>query len=252
MSLYSPAMLGIIPARAGSTRFPEKPLALIGGRPMIQWVVDRALSSQLFDEVIVATDDERIAEAARQAGADARLTDSDIPNGTLRSYSAMKQWEAAHPDQSVGWVLNIQGDEPFVHHEQLQKLTQLIRQAGASIATLARPKLADDAEFLNPNRVKVVCDLNGKALYFSRSAIPHAPGPWLEHVGLYAFSRGALEALTHLHATDLERRERLEQMRWLEHGWHIMVGRTHHATHAVDTPEDLIQIENMLSSGEVA
>ena len=138
-----------------------------------------------------------------------------------------------------------------MHPEQLQKLAQLIRKPGAGIATLARPKTADDPERENSNRVKVTCDLNGSALYFSRSPIPSSPGPWLEHVGLYAFSRGALEALTHLHATELERRERLEQLRWLEHGWNIAVGRTRHSTHAVDTPEDLSRLRNLLKSGNL-
>ena len=148
-------------------------------------------------------------------------------------------------------VLNIQGDEPFVHPEQLQKLAQLIRLPGASIATLARPKEADHPERNNPNRVKVVCDLNGRALYFSRAAVPSSPGPWFEHVGLYAFTRGALEALSFLHPSPLEKRERLEQLRWLEHGWHIHVGNTSHATYAVDTPEDLAHLETLLKSGEL-
>ena len=116
---------------------------------------------------------------------------------------------------------------------------------------MARPKDADNPERENPNRVKVTCNLNGTALYFSRSPIPSSPGPWLEHVGLYAFSRGALEALTHLHATELEKRESLEQLRWLEHGWKITVGRTMHQTHAVDTPEDLIHLHRLLKSGEL-
>ena len=122
---------------------------------------------------------------------------------------------------------------------------------GASIATLARPKSDDDSERENPNRVKVVCDLNGRALFFSRAALPSSPGPWFEHVGLYAFTRGALDALTHLHSSPLEKREQLEQLRWLEHGWDIHVGNTSHATHSVDTPEDLIRLEAMLQKGEL-
>jgi 3-deoxy-manno-octulosonate cytidylyltransferase (CMP-KDO synthetase) len=244
------ALVGVIPARIGSTRFPEKPLALIDGVPMIARVVGRALESGVFDHLIVATDDERIAATARQAGADARLTDSGIANGTLRSHAALSQWEA-EVGYEARWVVNIQGDEPFVHPEQLQKLAQLIRRPGTAIATLARPKTAEDPDRTNPNRVKVVCDLNGNALYFSRSPLPSGEGPWFEHVGLYAFARGTLEALTHVHPTALEKAERLEQLRWLEHGWRISVGRTLHPTHAIDTPDDLKRIEARIASGEL-
>jgi len=250
MATSKPALIGIIPARYGSTRFPGKPLALIGGIPMIARVVQRVQSSKVFDHVLVATDDERIAEAAKLAGAEVAMTSPDIPNGTLRSHAALLQWERK-TGREASWVVNIQGDEPFVHPEQLLKLAQLIRKPGVSIATLARPKAADDDERMNPNRVKVVCDLSGQALYFSRSAVPSSDGVWLEHVGLYAFSRGALEALTHLHATELEKRERLEQLRWLEHGWKIMVGRTSHPTHAIDTPDDLSNLEKRFESGEI-
>jgi 3-deoxy-manno-octulosonate cytidylyltransferase (CMP-KDO synthetase) len=245
-----PKLIGIIPARWGSTRFPGKPLAELAGKTVIERVVERALSAGVCDAVLVATDDDRIAQAAKHAGAETRMTDSKLANGTLRSHAALVQWEADHATQA-DWIINVQGDEPFVHPEQLQKLAQLIRKPGAGIATLARPKDADNPERENPNRVKVTCDLNGTALYFSRSPIPSSHGPWLEHVGLYAFSRGALEALTHLHATELEKRESLEQLRWLEHGWKITVGRTMHQTHAVDTPEDLIHLHRLLKSGEL-
>lgn len=250
MSGTAPVLIGIIPARFGSTRFPGKPLAIIDGIPMIARVVARARQAQIFDHILVATDDDRIAHVAREAGSEVEMTDPDIANGTLRSYAALQQWEAT-TGRTAEWVINIQGDEPFVHAEQLQKLAQLIRKPGVAIATLARPKHSDDPDRDNPNRVKVVCDLNGNALYFSRAAIPVSEGSWLEHVGLYAFTRGALEGLTHLHATELEKRERLEQLRWLEHGWRISVGRTSHPTHAIDTPEDIIQIENRIERGEL-
>jgi 3-deoxy-manno-octulosonate cytidylyltransferase (CMP-KDO synthetase) len=174
-----------------------------------------------------------------------------LANGTLRCHAALCQWEAKQGIEAT-WVVNVQGDEPFVHPEQLQKLAQLIRKAGTSIATLARPKAADDPERANSNRVKVVCDLNGHALYFSRLPLPSGEGPWLEHVGLYAFARGTLEALTQLHPTALEKAERLEQLRWLEHGWRISVGRTTHPTHAIDTPADLKALEARIATGEVA
>ena len=250
MEIPRVSLVGIIPARIGSTRFPGKPLAPLGNKAIIARVVERALESGVCQHVLVATDDERIAHEAREAGAEAFLTDPQFANGTLRSHDALKQWEALHNIEADA-VLNIQGDEPFVHPEQLQKLAQLIRLPGASIATLARPKEADLPERNNPNRVKVVCDLNGRALYFSRAAVPSSTGPWFEHVGLYAFTRGALEALSFLHPSPLEKRERLEQLRWLEHGWHIHVGNTSHATYAVDTPEDLAHLEALLKSGEL-
>lgn len=250
MAEAHPQLIGIIPARLGSVRFPGKPLAELGGETVIERVVKRVLSAGVCDAVLVATDDNRIAQAAERAGAEARMTDPKLANGTLRSHAALVQWETDLKTEA-DWIINIQGDEPFVHPEQLKKLAQLIRKPGAGIATLARPKSENDPERENPNRVKVTCDLNGSALYFSRSPIPSSPGPWLEHVGLYAFSRGALEALTHLHATELEKRERLEQLRWLEHGWKIAVGRTEHLTHAVDTPEDLIHLQNLLEGGEL-
>ena len=135
----SAVLVAVIPARIGSTRFPEKPLARIAGVPMIARVVERVRESGAFDHILVATDDERIANAARNAGADARMTDSDLANGTLRCHAALCQWEAEQSDTKPTWVVNVQGDEPFVHPEQLQKLAQLIRKAGTSIATLARP-----------------------------------------------------------------------------------------------------------------
>lgn len=250
MSERPAALVAVIPARIGSTRFPEKPLALIAGVPMIARVVQRVRESRAFDHILVATDDERVAHAAREAGADARITDPDLANGTLRCHAALSQWEA-EVGFKAKWVVNVQGDEPFVHPEQLKKLAQLIRKAGTSVATLARPKSADDPERTNTNRVKVVCDLNGNALYFSRLPLPSGEGPWLEHVGLYAFARGTLEALTLLHPTALEKAERLEQLRWLEHGWRISVGRTAHSTYAVDTLDDLNALEARIARGEV-
>ena len=243
-------LVGIIPARIGSTRFPGKPLAKLGNRTLIARVVDRVLESGICQHVLVATDDEQIAQQAQKTGAEAFLTDANFANGTLRSHDALKQWEYLH-NCTADAVLNIQGDEPFVHPEQLQKLAQLIRLPGASIATLARPKTDLDSGRNNVNRVKVVCDLNGRALFFSRAALPSSPGTWFEHVGLYAFTRGALEALSNLHPSPLEKRESLEQLRWLEHGWHIHVGNTSQATYSVDTPEDLDYLETLLKSGEL-
>tara|TARA_B100001057_G_scaffold475798_1_gene543000 strand:+ start:709 stop:1464 length:756 start_codon:yes stop_codon:yes gene_type:complete len=250
MSERSATLVAVIPARIGSTRFPEKPLALIAGIPMVARVIQRVQESGSFDHILVATDDKRIAEIASEAGADAVMTDPELANGTLRCHAALCQWEAKVGFKAT-WVVNVQGDEPFVHPEQLQKLVQLIRKTGTSIATLARPNSSIESNPANTNRVKVVCDLNGNALYFSRMPLPSSSGPWLEHVGLYGFARGTLEALTQLHPTALEKAERLEQLRWLEHGWKILVGRTVHLTHAIDTPEDLKALESRIARGEL-
>jgi len=234
-------ILGVIPARFASTRFPGKPLALVGGVPMVVRVLRRAEESGAFGSLVVATDDERIAAEVDRVGGTAVLTSPECPNGTMRCREAARSFEATTGEIPEA-VVNIQGDEPFVHPDSLRTLTDLIRKPGAAVATLALPMAASAAELHDRNRVKVVRDLQGNALYFSRSAIPSGEGAWLKHLGLYAFTRGALEALAHLHPSPLEQREGLEQLRWLEHGWRIAVGITPHEAHCVDTPEDLDRI----------
>ena len=237
-------IVAIIPARFGSTRFPGKPLALVGGVAMIERVVRRVEGSNVVDRVVVATDDKRIEEAVKKFGGEVVMTPVDCPNGTFRCQAVI-----AHLDPKPDAILNVQGDEPFVHPEQLKELVHLIRKPGASIATLAIPMQPSDPGREDVNRVKVVRNLNGRALYFSRSPIPHSEGPWLQHVGLYAFTTTALEALVELHPTKLEEREGLEQLRWLAHGWRIDVGTTNHRTPSVDTPDDLKKIESLLGNG---
>ena len=237
-------IVAIIPARYGSTRFPGKPLALVGGVSMIERVVRRVEGSKVVDRVVVATDDKRIEEVVKKFGGEVVMTSVDCPNGTHRCQSVI-----AHLDPKPDAIINVQGDEPFVHPEQLKELVHLIRKPGASIATLAIPMKPSDPGREDVNRVKVVRNLNGRALYFSRSPIPHSEGPWLQHVGLYAFTTSALEALVELHPTKLEERESLEQLRWLSHGWRVDVGTTNHRTLSVDTPEDLKKIESLLGNG---
>jgi 3-deoxy-manno-octulosonate cytidylyltransferase (CMP-KDO synthetase) len=237
-------VVAIIPARYGSTRFPGKPLALVGGVPMIERVVRRVKGAGVVDRVIVATDDKRIEEAVLSFGGEVVMTPVSCANGTMRCHAALSQLDPK-PDA----IINVQGDEPFVHPEQLKELVHLIRKPGASIATLAHPMKSSDPGREDSNRVKVVRDLNGKALYFSRSPIPHGEGPWLLHVGLYAFTSSALDAIINLHPSKLEERENLEQLRWLSHGWKIDVGTTNHRTLSVDTPEDLVKIESLLGDG---
>ena len=241
-------ILAVIPARHGSTRFPGKPLASVAGLPMIQRVYTRVAASGACDKVVVATDDERIASVVREFGGHAVMTSQDCPNGTMRCHEAVVALEAegAHVDA----VLNIQGDEPFVHPEQITQLADMLRTPDAAVVTLAKSMPADP-EIQSPHRVKVVRNLKGRAQMFSRSPIPHGDGPWLQHVGLYGFTRTALEALVQLSPTPLEQREKLEQLRWLDHGWRIDVGTTTHLTPAVDTPEDLVAIEQLIQAGDL-
>lgn len=241
--------LAVIPARHASTRFPGKPLASVAGLPMIQRVYTRVLESGACDKVVVATDDERIANVVRDFGGEVVMTSADCPNGTVRCHQAVELLEAQGATFEA--VLNIQGDEPFVHPDQIRQLADMLRKPDAAVVTLAKSMPADP-EIHSPHRVKVVRNMKGRALMFSRSPLPHGDGPWLQHVGLYGFTRTALEALVQLSPTPLEQRERLEQLRWLDHGWRIDVGTTPHLTPAVDTPEDLIAIEELIAVGNLA
>jgi len=243
-------MLVVIPARFGSTRFPGKPLALVAGVPMVQRVYERVASAgpEACTKVVVATDDARIAEVVRGFGGEAVMTSEDCPNGTVRCHEAVVALETAG-DQFDG-VLNVQGDEPFVHPDQIAQLAEMLRKPDAAVVTLAK-SMPGDPEIHSPHRVKVVRDLAGRAQMFSRSPIPHGGGPWMQHVGLYGFTRTALEALVQLSPTPLELREKLEQLRWLDHGWRIDVGTTTHLTPSVDTPEDLAAIEGLIADGNL-
>lgn len=241
-------ILAVIPARFASTRFPGKPLAMVAGMPMIQRVYQRVADAAACQKVVVATDDERIAEAVQGFGGHVVMTSKACPNGTVRCHEAAERLEA--DGESFDAVLNVQGDEPFVHPDQIEQLAELLRKPDAAVVTLAKSMPADP-EIHSPHRVKVVRNMKGRAMMFSRSPLPSGDGPWLQHVGLYGFTRMALEALVQLSPTPLEQRERLEQLRWLDHGWRIDVGTTPHLTPAVDTPEDLLAIEAMIQSGNL-
>ncbi len=238
-------ILGVIPARFASTRFPGKPLADIGGKSMIRRVYEQAVLSELTDRVVVATDDERIYEHVRMFGAEVLLTRPDHPSGTDRCAEVAEHF----PDAQ--YVLNIQGDEPFIQPQQIDLLAHtLLEQTQSGIATLA--KIIEQAEALdNPNIVKVVLSQSGEALYFSRYAIPFLRGATSEnrlaqhtfykHIGLYGFRRETLLHITALSPTPLECAESLEQLRWLEHGFRIAVRLTDMETMGVDTPEDILR-----------
>jgi 3-deoxy-manno-octulosonate cytidylyltransferase (CMP-KDO synthetase) len=238
--------LAVIPARWGSTRFPGKALALLAGRPLIQHVVEAALGSRAFAQVVVATDDERIAEAVRRFGGLAELTSPAHHSGTDRVAELVSRL----PDDAPGVVVNLQGDEPLVHPEALRSLVEAFQDVRVEMATLVRP-LKDAAERLNPHVVKVVPDARGDALYFSRADIPYgrdgARVPRFAHVGLYGYRRATLVKLAQLPPGTLERAESLEQLRALEHGIRIRCVRTEHLSIGVDTPTDLARAEAALA-----
>ena len=240
--------IAIIPARYASTRFPGKPLAMLGGKPVIQRVYEQAIS--VLGEAYVATDDERIIKTVTDFGGKAVMTRTDHKSGTDRIEEAV---EKLATDADV--IINIQGDEPFVQASQLQALMQLFDDPETQIGTLGKP--FENMEAVdNPNSPKIVCDRRGFALYFSRSVIPHVRGkeraewiehfPYLKHLGLYAYRREVLREVTQLPQTPLELAESLEQLRWLENGYRIRVGLTDVETVGIDTPADLERAEEFL------
>lgn len=238
--------LALIPSRYASTRFPGKPLAEIGGKPIVQHVYERA--KEVFDDVYVATDDERIRSAVEQFGGKAVMTRTDHRSGTDRCYEALRHVDNEH---TFDVVVNIQGDEPFIQPSQLHSIRACFEDERTQIATLVKPFACDAAwETLeNPNSPKVVTDGNGFALYFSRSVIPYLRGveraEWLKtheyykHIGLYAYRTDVLREITSLPQSTLERAESLEQLRWLQAGYKIKVEKTDVETIGIDTPEDL-------------
>ncbi len=231
----------VIPARYGSTRFPGKPLARLGGRPMIQWVYEKARSCRGVDEVLIATDDERIGAAARSFGAGVVMTEGAIASGTDRVCKALEGQEA-------DVVVNLQGDEPFARTDMIETIFNALEE-GAEMATLASA-LAGDREYVDPNTVKVVCDNLGFALYFSRAPIPflrgEGRGSLLKHIGIYGFSRPALERFVLLPKGRLEEAESLEQLRALENGFRIRVIKTTYDGFGIDTEEDLARAEALI------
>ena len=240
----------IIPARYASTRFPGKPLALLGNKPVIQHVYEQA--SSVLSEVWVATDDDRIREAVEKFGGRVVMTRADHKSGTDRIEEA-----AEKTGTQADVIINIQGDEPFVQPSQIKTLMQLFDNADTQIGTLG--KHFENIEAVNnPNSPKIVTDKLGFALYFSRSVIPYIRGaqdnewlshfPFLKHLGLYAYRREVLHEITQLPQSSLEIAESLEQLRWLENGYRIRVGLTDVETVGIDTPEDLQRAEEFLKN----
>ena len=245
--------IAIIPARYASTRFPGKPLAMLGGKPVIQRVWEQV--SSVVDAAVVATDDERIAQAVESFGGRAIMTSPNHKSGTDRCWEAYQK-----QGEEFDVVINVQGDEPFIAHSQLRAIMACFEDENTDIATLVKPFAEEDglSALENPNSPKVVLDNDSCAVYFSRSVIPYLRGvereDWLKHhtfykhIGMYAFRRDVLGEVTALPQSTLEKAESLEQLRWLENGYKIGVGISDVETVGVDTPEDLERAEEFLKA----
>jgi 3-deoxy-manno-octulosonate cytidylyltransferase (CMP-KDO synthetase) len=227
------AAIAIIPARFNSTRFPGKPIAEIAGKPLIEHVYRRVEQAGLVSRVVVATDDRRIADAVERFGGTAVMTRDDHPSGTDRLAEAADGMQGLRPDTLV---VNVQGDEPMIEPGDIDQAIAAAQTGDAEIVTLMTKM--DSREADDPNRVKVVTDRNGMALYFSRSRIP-SKGTCFLHVGLYVYRVGFLRTFLKLEPTPLEVAERLEQLRALEHGYRIRVVEVQNESWGIDTPEDL-------------
>ncbi len=240
----------IIPARYASTRFPGKPLAVLGGKTVIQRVYEQVGS--VLSDVYVATDDERIFSCVESFGGKAVMTRTDHQSGTDRIQEAVEK-TATKADV----IINVQGDEPFVQPSQIKTLMQLFDDPSTQIGTLGKRFESIEA-VENPNSPKIVMDQRGFALYFSRSVIPYIRGkaheewlgayPFLKHLGVYAYRRDVLAEVTRLPQSSLEKAESLEQLRWLQNGYRIRVGLTDVETVGIDTPEDLQRAEEFLEN----
>lgn len=242
--------IGIIPARYASTRFPGKPLALLGGKPVIQHVYEKVAA--VLEAAYVATDDERIYDAVKSFGGQAVMTRTDHKSGTDRIEEAIEkiggEWDV---------VVNVQGDEPFVAKSQLDTICHCFDDPTTQIATLGKPFESMEA-VQNPNSPKIVVDNMGFAMYFSRSVIPYVRGkeesswlthyPFLKHLGIYAYRKDVLRQVTQLPQSSLEIAESLEQLRWLQNGFKIKVGTTDVETVGIDTPQDLERAEEFLKA----
>ena len=245
--------IGIIPARYASTRFPAKPLAMLGGKTVIQRVYEQVVG--VLDEAYVATDDVRIEEAVKAFGGKVVMTSVNHKSGTDRCYEAY-----CKVGNGYDIVVNIQGDEPFIQRSQLETIKSCFDDSSTQIATLVKPFTPEDGiEALeNVNSPKVVVNQNMNALYFSRSIIPFQRNKdkkeWLEghtyykHIGLYAYRAAVLREITSLPQSSLELAESLEQLRWLENGYTIKVGISSVETIGIDTPQDLIRAEQFLQT----
>ncbi len=243
-------ILGIIPARYASTRFPGKPLIDIEGKSMIQRVYEQASKAVHLDKVVVATDDVRIANHVRSFKGNVVMTAPDHQSGTDRCYEALRETGGNYE-----YVINIQGDEPFIDPAQIDELAVILKEGDVELATQMIP--VDNHKILfDQGEVKIVLNDRREALYFSRMVIPfikgvpeaewHGHHTYYRHVGLYAYRRDVLEKLTSLPVSALEKAESLEQLRWLEAGFKIRCVATNHDSHCIDTPEDVAKVLQLM------
>jgi 3-deoxy-manno-octulosonate cytidylyltransferase (CMP-KDO synthetase) len=243
-------IIGIIPARYASTRFPGKPLIQINGKSMIQRVYEQAAKSKLMTKIIIATDDDRIAEHAKSFGAEVVITKAEHPSGTDRCFEAYQL-----NGQNFDYVLNIQGDEPFLDPEQIDSLAQGCAE-DVEIAT-QMIKCTDHDVLFDKGEVKIILNSNKEAIYFSRNVIPFIKGKdekewhkhfdYYRHVGMYAYRTDILEKITQLKPSALELAESLEQLRWVEYGYKIKCIETSFESHCIDTPEDIEKVMRLMN-----
>lgn len=243
-------ILGVIPARYASSRFPGKPLADIGGKSMIRRVYEQAQIAANLDQLIVATDDSRIYEHVKSWGGLVEMTSSHHLSGTDRCHEILQKQK-----DKFDVIVNIQGDEPFIDPAQIEKVTESFINKGTQICSLAK-KISNSEELFSPNSVKVVIGENKKALYFSRAVIPFLRGieeedylkkaSFYKHLGIYAFRSTVLAEISQLPTSDLEKAESLEQLRWLSAGFQINMEITEKEGTAIDSPEDLLKLTNKI------
>ncbi|MHB1178409.1 MAG: 3-deoxy-manno-octulosonate cytidylyltransferase [Daejeonella sp.] len=247
-------ILGIIPARFASTRFPGKPLVDVAGKSMIYRVYEQCKKSSSLNKVIVATDDQRIFNHVTSFGGEVVMTRGDHPSGTDRCE------EVANQFPEFGICMNIQGDEPLIDPIQIDLLSACFKQKHVAIATLVK-KITREEELTNQNSPKVILNKDMEAIYFSRTPIPFQRNfdqdSWLnnhtyfKHIGIYAYRNTVLSEITKLPVSDLERAEALEQLRWIENGYKIHTAITDQESQAIDTPEDLAKLLSLLNSGKI-
>eukprot|EP00854_Cymbomonas_tetramitiformis_P013984 gene13984-16529_t len=247
--------IGIIPARHGSTRFPGKPLADIGGKPMIWHTYHNAKKSTRLSKLVVATDDQRIVDVVKDFGGEVFMTDPKWENGTERCLEVMNKLKEEGSSYDI--VVNIQGDEPFIEASHIDSVVDVVATSDAVMGSLCRPHI-DEADVMSVNNVKVVLDVNQFALYFSRALIPYnkkgAYDPdtkYWRKLGIYSYRADFLPKFIEMPASLLQKSEDLEQNKVIEAGYRIRMGIVNEAVHGVDTPEQLVHLNELIKSGEI-
>lgn len=246
------SILGVIPARYASSRFPGKPLVEIKGKSMLQRVYEQTKLSNLLGYVVIATDDKRIEEHAKSFGAKVVMTHPNHPSGTDRCFEAYQL-----VNKKFDYVINIQGDEPFLHPDQINSLAEVCN--GSTEIATQMIKCTNHEVLFDTGEVKIILNTNNEALYFSRSVIPfiknvdqkewHNHFDYYRHVGMYAYKVDVLERITKLPVSNLEKAESLEQLRWLENGFKIKCAVTNYDSHCIDTPEDIDKVLRLMNIG---